>query len=225
MDYVIATLQKNALFSGMDTTEIEELLPQLSPQVQTYDKGAFLLNEGQAISFLGILLSGAAQIIREDFDGNRTIIGSLSQGDFFAETFVCAGITISPVAVQAAEKCTIVKLQFQNILHNLEGNPVRNFSIIENMLHILAQKNLYLNSHLQVLSERTTRRKLLAYLKQFVGNGKPNTFQLPFSRDQLADYLCVNRSALSREIAKLANEGILEYYKNTFKLLAPNKKE
>lgn len=212
-------LKQTPLFTDISDDDLSAMLTCLSPTVTTPHKGEFVLIAGEKVNFVGIVLSGQLQIIREDLEGTRTIVSGLQAGDLFAETFACAGVEKSPVTVEALTPCTILKLQFQKIIYSCSSACVFHSKLIENMLFTIAQKNLFLNNHLQVLSARTTRDKLLTYLKQQAWQSTSRFITIPFSRDQLADFLCVNRSALSREISNLSKEGVLNYHKNTFKLL------
>ena len=159
------------------------------------------------------------QILREDYYGNRSILSVIHPAQLFAEVFVCAGLESMPVSVIAASDCRIMLLDCRKVLTTCQNSCVFHNRLIRNLLHIMAAKNLMLNQKLELTSRRTTREKLMTYLTQEAKHAGSNCFTIPFDRQQLADYLGVDRSAMSTELGKLKKEGRLDFHKSSFKLL------
>lgn len=174
---------------------------------------------GDAVAEVGVLLMGKIQIVQEDIFGNRTIIDQLTAGHLFAETFICAGIKKSPVTVLTITECEILLIKFRQIITTCSSACEFHTKLIENMLQILARKNMILNQKNKFLSQRSTREKIRAYFMHMIAQQGKFNFDIPFSRSELADYLCVDRSALSRELGKLQDEGKIKFHKNAFEVL------
>ncbi len=219
MDLNQESLLKSQLFSGMSWKECCELLTCLGQRTQHYQKDEFIQLAGASIQAIGFVLRGSVKIIKEDYQGNLTVLASLEAGEIFGEAIVCAQITSSPVSVVAAETCQIMFLDFSRILSRCEAACLYHNRLIENMLRLLATKNLYLNQRLEILSARSIREKLLTYLGYLQRQNQDGSFRLPFNREELADFLGVNRSALSREISHLKAEKILQLAGNKGKIV------
>ncbi|MGB8454966.1 MAG: Crp/Fnr family transcriptional regulator [Anaerocolumna sp.] len=215
MDFVI--LKKVSLFTGFGTAGIEDVLGCLGCNVKHYIKNQTIILTGSEISSIGIILKGSVQVIREDIMGNRMIVTSLGEGEIFGETFACAGILESPVSVVATEACRILMIAVNRIVTPCSNACSFHSRLITNLLQLLAEKNLYLNNKMELLSKRTIRGKIMAYLTLEAERHHSNSFEIPLNRNELADYLCIDRSAMSREISKLKKEGMIEFQKNYFK--------
>lgn len=211
-------LKKVSIFESIDENQLEVLLQCLGAKVQQYSKNDFILLVDSKISSVGIILSGSAQIIKEDIMGNRTIMSELSECDLFGETFACANINLSPVTVLATTGCEVLYIQFNRLVTPCSSACNFHSTLVRNMLQLIAQKNIMLNSKIDMLSCRTTREKLMAYFSAQIKKNGSNTFKIPFSRDELADFLCVNRSALSRELCNMRDENLLSFNKNEFEV-------
>ena len=204
------------LFYNIKTDEIDYLLKCLDAKFKTYYKNDFIILADDDISFIGLIIRGSIHIISEDSFGERNIIAKLSRGNLFAEAFVCAGVKKSPISVMAVEECKIMTIEFNRIITTCPNSCSHHSSLIENMIKILSNKNLMLNNKIDILSKRSIREKLLAYFSILIKENKSNNFSIPFSRDELADFLCVNRSALSREITNMKNDGLIDFNRNNF---------
>lgn len=207
------------LFAGIEKAELGPMLACLGAQAGEVKKGSFVMMEGDPVTRMGVVLAGRVQIIREDYKGNRTIVASIGQGGLFAETFACARIPTMPVSVLATEPCVILFLDYARVASLCPASCSFHSRLIANMLQVLAQKNLEMNSKLSHLARRSTREKLLSYLSGRARQAGGYKFEIPFNRQELADYLCVDRSALSAELSKMQKEGVLEYKRNEFHLL------
>ncbi len=204
------------IFKGIDESQFDSLLGCLGAKTQEYNKNEIIFLAESKVTSVGIILSGSAQIVKEDIMGNRTIMSELSEGDIFGEAFACANIGKIPVTVMTTIGCKVLFIQMNRIVTTCSSACSFHTTLIKNMLQLIAQKNILLNSRMDILSQRSTREKLITYLTiQMKKHGK-NKFRIPFSRDELADFLCVNRSALSRELSNMRNENLLTFNRNEF---------
>ena len=219
MHNIDALLQQTELFAGLCLPEIKQMRTCLGALAKEYAKGDYIFHVGTIASYVGIVLSGTAQVVRSDAFGNETIVTTLHKADMFGETFVCAGVDTLPVSVIANTHCNILLLNYRKLLESRQDTCPFKDVAIANMLRILAQKNLLLNQKIEVISGRTTREKLLSYLSMQSETLGSAHFTIPLNRQALADYLNVNRSALSAELGKLQKEGTLTFHKNEFTLL------
>lgn len=212
-------LQKCPLFRGIDPSDLPALLTCLGAKTVTADRRQTVLREGEPTRFVGVVLEGSVQIQQEDYFGNRFILGLAGPGDLFGESFACAGSQSLPVSVVAAQDSTLLLVDCQRVISPCEKACGFHRSILSNLMQVMARKNLAFHQKLQITSRRTTREKLLAYLNLQVKLQDSPSFVIPFDRQELADYLGVDRSGLSAEISRLRAEGILECQKNRFILL------
>lgn len=209
-------LEGHRLFEGIGEEDFPSLLESLSTVRRTFPKGAFIFTAGEDVSRVGLLLSGGVAVIKEDIWGNRTILARLDPGDLFGEAFSCSEQRFLTVSVVAEEACEILSLDFRRALELPDRPALRR--LVRNLLHILADKNIMLTQKIEVLAKRSLREKLSAYLSDQARRAGGNTFTIPFDRQGLADYLCVDRSALSRELGRMRDEGLLSCIKNHFTL-------
>ena len=215
----IKTMRGCPLFYGIEDDKLLRMLECLGAKIESYDKKDTIMIEGGAPRCLGIILSGSAQIISEDYYGNRSILMKVSEGEIFAEDFACAEIDALPVSVIAEDKTTVMLIDCSHILHTCSNNCGFHQQLIYNLMKDLAEKSLKFNEKLEVTSKRTTREKLLAFLDIQSRKQGSRSFDIPFDRQELADYLEVDRSGLSVEIGKLKKEGVLDASKRRFVLL------
>lgn len=215
-DYEV--LRRVSLFDGIETEGIENILGCLGGKVKKYTKNQTIIYTGDEVNFLGIVLGGSVQIIREDIMGSRMIVANLTVGEIFGETIACAGIKESSVSVTAAEASRVLFLSIQRIVSPCTNVCSFHSSLITNLLGLLARKNLYLNHKMELLSKRTIREKIMAYLAYEAEQACSDYFDISLNRSELADYLCIDRSALSREISRLKEEGVIDCHKNYFKI-------
>lgn len=209
-------LESNALFQDVKREDLESMLTCLNAAEKSYKKGNFILLKGDSVTNIGIVIKGMVHVLQEDRGGTQVIIANLEQGDIFAETFVCAKLSHIPVSVLSVTDTVILWINYTRILTTCSSTCVFHTKLIENMLKLVASKNLILNQKMEILSKRTIREKLLLYLQIQQGQEGNNPFTIPFSRSGLADYLCIDRSAMSRELCKMREEGLLTFQKNIF---------
>lgn len=207
------------LFAGVEPEELTAMLPCLNARTVNREKGEYLFAEGEPALHMGVVLSGGVQVVQEDYHGDRSIVGTIGPGQLFGETFALAQVPALPVSVICTAPSRIMLLDCRRIITTCTSACVHHQRIIRNLLHATAEKNLHLHRKLSIISQRTTREKLLAYLSDQARLHQSRTFTIPFDRQALADYLGVERSALSAEIGKLRDLGVLESTKSRFTLL------
>ena len=191
----------------------------MGARTKTVEKDEAIITEGDPSNIVGIVTSGKLQIYKEDMSGFQTIISEVVPGEMFGEVFACAGVKEMPVSIYAAEKSTVMLIDFKRFLTTCSNACPFHSKVIQNLLQAVSQKALYLNKRIEIMSKRSIRDKLLCYLTIEYGRKKDEHFTIPFNRQQLADYLCVERSALSAEMSRMKKEKIIDYKKNEFWLL------
>lgn len=211
-------LSRCPLFAGIEGASLNALLQCLSARETAYPKEDLIFLAGERPETVGILLSGRAHVVHEDFWGNRTILSYIGPGDLFGEAFSCAEAEKLPVSVVAAEPSAVLLINVRKILTTCPTACVYHAGLIKNLVRILAEKNVQMTEKMEHLTRRTTRDKLLSYLSALAVEAGRNDVTPPFNRQELADYLAVDRSALSRELSRMQAEGLLRYDKNTFTL-------
>jgi CRP-like cAMP-binding protein len=215
MKKYIEVLENTSLFKGIAKDEILTMLDCLCTVNKKYQKNSTIINMEDKISSVGVVLSGNIQIIKEDHMGNSSILTNLKESDIFLETFVCANIGKSPVRVMAITDSEILFIDYNKIINTCSSACIFHTILIENMLREIAFKNISLNTKMEIISKRSIREKITAYL-EYEGRMSKDAFKIPFTRNELADYLCVDRSALSRELCKMRDEGLIDFNKNRF---------
>jgi len=217
MKRIYEAIHRNHLLEGIDFGDFEQMHGCLSARLHRYAKDEVILMTGSKIDFVGLIVSGSAKVFKEDRGGNSTILAELSRPDTFGEVFACAGITQSPVTILATEDTEVFYINFRKILLTCTSACPHHSRLVENMLKLVAQKNLALNQKIELLSKRTTREKLLHFFE--IQRGTQREFSVPFNREEMARYLCVDRSAMSSELCKMRDEGLIRFQKNTFEIL------
>ncbi|MBR6983186.1 MAG: Crp/Fnr family transcriptional regulator [Ruminococcus sp.] len=211
----ISVLHNSILFKGFDDTEISELLKALKALEKKYNKGNVIFSSGEITDKLCFVTAGGVTIESNDMWGNRTILNLVSKGQFFAESYALLPNEPMLVDVCAAEDCTIIFLSMRS-LTNLD-DKIRS-RLLANLLTITTRKNLHLSSRSFHTAPRQVRRRIMAYLNTVSVRKHSREFDIPFDRQQLADYLNVERSVLSNELSKMQREGLIRCRKNHFEI-------
>ena len=219
MQTYLPVLQNCSLFSGVAPSDLQALLACLGARKIEVSRQSPILREGDPAEYVGILLRGSAMILREDFYGNRSIMSHVEPGDLFGESYAFAETKTFPVSIVADEDCDILFIDGHRITNSCSNACDFHNRMVYNMLRIVAQKNLACYQRMQITAQRTTREKLMMYLTMQAKLAGSNTFIIPYDRQELADYLDVDRSGLSAEISRLRREGVIECEKNRFKIL------
>lgn len=217
----IPVLLKTKLFQGVSPEELSAMLQCLSAAERNYEKGDYLLRIGEVVDFMGIVLKGRIQIIQEDFWGNRNIVSLAEPGELFAEAYACVPGAPLGVSVVADTACSVLSMDIQKVLSTCENSCTFHARLIQNLLSTMAEKNLQLSHKVSFLAQRSTRKKLLSYLSAQSQRAGSPVFTIPFDRQELADFLSVDRSAMSSELGRLRDTGVLTFQKNQFELFTP----
>ena len=213
-------LKENIIFNGMSPDEIDQALSELCAIEKAYEKNSLILRAGDITDSLGLVLSGSVTIESNDMWGNRTILSNVGKGGFFAETYALLENEPLLVDVRANENCRILFFKVGSLKKLKSNMNLWCFKLISNLLMISANKNLHLSGRSFHTSPKTIRGRVMAYLNSVSLKKGSNEFDIPFDRQQLADYLNLERSALSKELGKMKKDGLIEVRKNHFKLLS-----
>ena len=206
------------LFHGIKPEELNAMLSCIGYHIGTFKKGDIVAFEEENIKHIGIIISGAVDMVKEDLWGNKTMLVRMRKDELFGETFACGSDNLSVVTFMVSEDAKILFMPFDRVMHSCTMACVFHHRLIENMVKIIANKNRDLMRKVEVVSKRTTREKLLAYLSIQAQLQQTRYFDIPLGRVELAEYLCVDRSAMTRELAKMKEDGLIDYDKNCFRL-------
>ena len=212
-------LRKCKLFDEIEDEDLTSLLGCLGVAVKSFEKKETVIAEGDPARYIGIVLSGSVQIVSIDFFGNRNILSAVEPSELFAESFACAQTDAIPINVIAADTCEIMLIDCHRILHTCSNTCEFHRQLIFNLLKIMATKNIMFHQKIEISSKRSTREKLTTYLMFQAKKAGSNSFDIPFNRQELADYLEIDRSGLSAQISQLRREGVLKSRRNHFELL------
>ena len=207
------------LFAGVEASELRSLLNCLAAVRRSYRKNEFVFSAGDTVQFVGVVLSGSVHVLQEDYWGSRTILAHIPPGGLFAEAFSCAEADSLPVSVMAAEKSEVLLIDYKRIITTCSSACIFHMALIKNMMKLLAQKNIMLTQKMEIITHRTTRERLLAYLSSQAIKAGSSRFVIPFNRQQLADFLSVERSAMSAELSHMQADGLLRTDRSEFELL------
>lgn len=209
-------LCRSRLFQGFTKEEIKSLLECLNATAKQYQKGEYIFQTGEITEHFGMILEGKVQIVSDDYWGERQLLAGFQKGQLFGEAYACMEKTPLMVSALAVEKTEVLMLNAHRVLQTCTSACDFHRRLVENLVGILAKKNLTLTRKIDQVSKKTIRGKVLAYLSSEAGQQNSNEITIPFNRQQLAEYLAVDRSALSAELSKMQKEGIISYKKNHF---------
>lgn len=218
MNDFVPVLKRTKLFSGVGDDDIGTMLSCLGARLLTYQKGEYVLRQGEHLRDLLVLVQGSLHIQREDYWGNRSILGHIGVGEIFGEAYVApeSGTLLNDVIT--VEDSSVFFFDVKRVISTCSSACRFHTMVVQNLFFAISEKNRGLVQKLDFMSRRTTREKLLSYLSEEARKQNRAEFTLPFNRQQLADYLSVDRSAMSNELCKMRDEGILEFEKNRFRL-------
>lgn len=219
MKRYIPILKNTQLFSGASDEDIEAMLGCLQARLCTYKKGEYVLREGERVERLMMLVKGELHIQRDDYWGNRSIISMVGVGEMFGEAYAAPESGPLMNDVLAVEDSAVIFLDIGKLLTVCPNGCKFHAMAVKNLFFAISEKNRKLVRKLGYMSRRTTREKLIAYLSEEAKRQNSGAFSIPFNRQQLADFLSVDRSAMSNELCKLRDEGLIEFEKNRFRLL------
>lgn len=219
MKEYIAILKICGLFEEIEEENLTAMIGCLGAKVISVEKEETIFSEGTPAKYIGLVLSGAVQMVQDDFYGNRTIVTRIEANGLFGESFACAGTDALPVSFIASKSGEIMLFDCNRITNTCCNACSFHKQVIFNLLHLVARKNLDFHQKIEITSKRTTREKIMAYLLSVAKQNNSQSFTIPYDRQALADYLGVERSAMSAEISKLRKEGIIECHKSDFTIL------
>ena len=217
LNYIL--ISDTALFQGCSPVETEKLLSGMQFFTKAYKKGVPVYHAGTPVSDIGIVLHGVVQIENNDLWGNKNIISLAQAGEVFAEAYACIPGEPLLVTVSAAMDSTVLLINAGRILTTCPNSCAFHGVLIQNLLTLCARKNLQLSRRMQHTAPKTIRGRLTSYFSQCLKQSGSRSFDLPYDRQQLADYLNVERSALSGELSKMQQDGLIRYHRNHFEVL------
>lgn len=219
MEKYMEILKCTQLFSGVKENEITAMLHCLQAKIITFQKGEYIFNQGEHIHKIMVLVAGKLLVQRDDYWGNRSIVNVIRVGEMFGEAYIApeSGAILNDVI--AEEDSTVFFFDIERLLTVCSTACKFHSIVIQNLFFAISEKNRRLVQKIGYMSNRTTRTKLLSYLSEEAKKQNSSHFAIPFNRQQLADFLCVDRSALSGELCKMRDEGLLQFHKNEFTLL------
>ena len=224
MEEYFDILSQCPLFAGISRQELGQMLRCLGGKITGIAKGNPVFLEGAPAEFVGVVLDGKVQILRTDYYGNRSVLTVVSPGGLFGEAFACAGVETLPVSAIALQTCTVLLLDCKRVLTGCSNACPFHSRLVRNLLQGIAQKNLILTRKIQCMSQKTTQEKLMEFLLEQAKQQGSAEFVIPYDRQALADYLGVERSAMSAEISKLKKAGRIDCSGSRFRVLTPGKK-
>ena len=219
MKKYIPILRKTKLFAGVAENEIDTMLSCLDARLHEYKKGEYVLHQGEHLNHITVLVSGELHIQRDDYWGNRAIVNRIAVGEMFGEAYIApeSGAFLNDVV--AVEDSAVIFFDVRRIITVCSSACRFHSMVVQNLFFAVSEKNKALVQKLGHISKRTTREKLISYLSEEAKRQNSASFPIPFNRQQLADFLSVDRSAMSSELCKMRDEGMLKFEKNQFNLL------
>jgi CRP-like cAMP-binding protein len=212
-------IQKASLFADINRPELISMLNCLKPKILRYNKNDYITTAGQVFDSVGIIVEGEAIISKDNAAGDRAVMNIVRPGDMFGEMVVFSKQSKWPATVQAKEACTVFFLSKGKIIGECEKTCQWHKTLIQNMLKIISERALMLNKKLEYLTIKSMRGRLCTYfLEQYKMSGSV-TFSMPLKRNELADFLNVSRPSMSREMGRMRDEGIIDFYLATIKIL------
>lgn len=218
MDRFIPILKSTKLFSGVGEEDIIAMLSCLGARLLTYKKGEYVLRQGERLSDILVLVEGNLHIQKDDYWGTRSILGQIAVGEIFGEAYASPESGMLLYDVIAVEDSSVFFFDVKRIISTCSSACRFHSMVVQNLFFAISEKNRGLVQKLDHMSKRTTREKLLSYLSEESRKQNSANITIPFNRQQLADYLSVDRSAMSNELSKMRDEGLLEFEKNRFRL-------
>ncbi len=220
MDQIYPALMNCPLFINIKENEYQGLLSCINSYVKSYQSNEYIFFSGSEINYVGIVLTGSVEIIKENLAGSRHILDFLGPSNIFGEGIVCTKKRISSVTVRVKEDSKILFVPYERIIKTCSNSCAFHLQLIKNMMLLLGEKNDVLNQKIELLMLKGMREKLATYLLNESKKQNSLTFQVIPNRNELAEYLNVSRPSMCRELARMKDEGILDYYQNSFKIIS-----
>ena len=218
-DKQLDVLLSSPLFRSITKDELTRLLPCLHAKTKNYEADECLISQGNTVSYIYIILSGQIEITKSSFSGQKNIVSVLSPSMIFGEGLVCTKQRVSPITATSTQKTEVFCIPYQNVIGSCEHNCGFHHQLIFNMMLLLGEKNYQLNTKMDLLLLKGLREKIATYLLRQAEKYDTTSFTIPLNRNQLAEYLNVSRPSMCRELGKMKDEGLIDYYQNSFKLI------
>lgn len=219
MKKFIPILKRTKLFAGVANHEMEAMLFCLNAQMKAYKKGEYIFRQGEHLQCIAVLVDGGLHIQQDDYWGNRSIVNRIVVGEMFGEAYIAPDSSASLNDVIAVEDSVVIFFDAGRILTTCSSACRFHALVVQNLFFAISERNRKLVQKLGHMSKRSTREKLISYLSAESQRHNSASFTIPFNRQQLADYLSVDRSAMSNELCKMRDDGLLLFEKNSFQLL------
>ncbi len=219
MEQYYSVIKNCVLFRSVGENDLSNLIRCLNAQVKCFKAEEYIFLSGDKINHIGIVISGVVEIMKENLSGNKHIVAMMGPSDMFAEGIVCTASRISPVSVRIKQEANIMLIPYERVIRSCGNSCDFHIKLIQNMMIILGERNVRLNHKLELLTLKGMRQKLATYLLNEGSDLGSSIFQVPLNRTELADYLNVSRTSMCRELTRMKEEGLIDYYGNSFKLL------
>ena len=214
MEYI----RRSRLFDGMEDDDIRLILQCLGYSIKLFKKDKVIAMEGNNMSYIGIVLQGSVDMIKEDVWGNKDMLTRIMPGDLFGETFACGVEAEAVVTFVASSTTEALILPFTRVISTCSNSCGFHEKLIRNLIYMIAKKNKALMQKLEVVTKKSLREKILAYLSQQAQEQQTKYIHVPLGRKELADFLCADRSSLTRELSSMKKERLIDFERNTFRL-------
>ncbi len=219
MEKYVPVLKNCSLFRTIEEKDIDPLLKCLGAQIKRYEAEEYIFLAGDQVNFIGIVLNGMIEIMKESLAGNKHIVAFLESSHMFAEGIVCTAKRTSPVTVRVKESAEILLIPYERVIKSCGNSCSFHIGLIQNMMIVLGEKNVVLNRKLELLTLKGMREKLACYLLSESAGQNSNTFQILLNQTELADYLNVSRTSMCRELSRMKEESLIDYYGHSFRIL------
>ena len=211
-------IKNSPIFFGISEEELKEMLQCFNARIKNYENGELIIRQGDMINNIYLVLSGTVNIEKDSYWGRRIIVSQLGANDNIALAFVASKNVESSIDAIAVENTKLLILSYQKCTTMCQNVCTKHKLLINNLFEILSKENIELLQKIENISQKTIREKLLTYLSNVARRAKSNIFEIPFNRQDLADYLNIDRSAMSFELSKMQKDGLIKFDKNKFML-------
>lgn len=219
MKKYIPILAKCPVFSGISEEELLAMLSCMDAQICRFSKNQTILRAGDPAKYMGIVLTGRVQVIRDAICGSRSILADFDPTQIFGAAFACASADALPVSVIATADSEIMLINCRRIITVCTNTCIFHARMISNLLKNICERNILFNQKLEIVAKRTTREKLLSFFDGFAQKNGSLRFSIPYNRQQLADYLGVSRCAMVTEMSRMKEDGLIDFSGNEFEIL------
>lgn len=220
MQTYIKDIQHHQLFSGISENNLSAMLVCLGGYIKSYKKGEIIFLSEEPVKSVGIIITGRVNISKEYDNGDSTVLISIEEGELLGESFACGSFENSKVIFKAVSDSCVLFLPFKKVIHTCNMTCKFHHRLIENMVKLISNKNVKLMEKIEAASRKTLRDKIMTYLSNESLKQHSREFDIPLNRTELSEYLCADRSALTRELTTLKKEGIIDFTKNKFTLIS-----